>query len=264
MKYNSNNYKEILKALDLPTYWEGRLKSKVHKESEHSLRVLDELGSLVASTAISHKLYSENKSVRKHAKSIFMKLSSHDSFKFLDNDFDRDFNALDEVRIHKALVSKEAEKPLPLLMRWVNVATNEKYKAYLIAEIAFFKQTESTEQLVDLYGSTDSILVKNSIVETLGKLGYSDVIPVLIADFEYVSLSTQELILDTLGLLGGKESLDFLAVLYSKTSNKERLVKLIHAIYNIDKAGAIYLHIKASAHSDFEKSIIAYVESGRS
>ncbi|MCC9044049.1 HEAT repeat domain-containing protein [Myroides sp. M-43] len=264
MKYNNNNYKEILEALELPAYWEDRLKSKIHKDSEHSLRVLDEMGSLVSGTAVSHKLYSENKSVRKHAKSIFMKLSSHDSFKFLDNDFDRDFNALDEVRIHKSLVSKSVENPLPLLMRWVNLATNEKYKAYLIAEIAFFNQNESTPQLAELYKVTDSTLVKNSIVDTLGKLSYREVIPLLISDFEYVGLSTQELILDTLGLLGGRESLEFLTVVYSKTSNKERLVKLIHFIYNIDKGGETYLQLKASTKSDFERSIIAYVESGRS
>lgn len=52
MEYNTNNYNEILKALDLPNYWENRLKSKVNKKSVHSLRMLEHLGDNVSGTAI--------------------------------------------------------------------------------------------------------------------------------------------------------------------------------------------------------------------
>ncbi|MDR2221138.1 MAG: HEAT repeat domain-containing protein [Flavobacteriaceae bacterium] len=260
MKYNSNNYNEILKALDLPTYWENRLKSKAQKESELSLRMLDELGDNVQGTAISHKLYSENTSVRKHAKSIFMNLSSHDNFKFLNNDFDRDFNTLDEVRIHKALVSKAEEKPLPLLMRWVNIATNENYQSYLIREIAFFKQIDSAPQLVELYSKTNSSIVKNSIVETIGDLAYTEAISILIVDYDYADLSTQEVIIETLGKLGGTDALSFLTDLYYKTSNKERLVKLLQQIYKIDEARTTYTQIRTTAISEFEQKAFAYIE----
>lgn len=260
MKYNTNNYKAILKALDLPSYWEGRLKSKVTKESKHSLRMLNDLGDILPGSAISHKLFSGNQSVRKHAKSVFMNLSSHDSFRFLDNDFDRDFNALDEVRIHKALVSKSSEKPLPLLMRWVNVATNDEYKAYLIKEIAFFNQIESAPQLVALYKESSNVVVKNSIVSTLGKIGYKDAVPTLIADYDYANISTQELILQTLSKLGGGEVLEFLINLYAKAANKEQMVKLIEYIYKIDNGGMKYNKLKQTVKSDFERTAIAFVE----
>lgn len=260
MKYNINNYNEIIKAFDLSTYWESKLKCKTYKENERTLRVLDELGAIVQGTALSHKLHAENKNVRKHAKSIFMNLSSPNSFKFLENDFDRDLNALDKMRIHKSLVNKAVEKPLPLLMRWVNIANNERYKAYLIREIAFFEQTASASQLIELYQTTTSVLVKNSIIKTIGELSYTEAIPVFISDFDYVNLAKQNSIIDTLGKLGGSQSLSFLAELYAKTSSKERLVKLLQHIYQLDEVGTIYLKIKETAKTEFEQKAVAYIE----
>lgn len=260
MKYNTNNYNEIISALDLSTYWESKLKCKTHTESERTLRMLDELGAMVQSTALSHKLYAENKSVRKHAKSIFMNLSSPDSFKFLADDFDKDLNALDKMRIHKALVNKAIDKPLPLLMRWVNIANNERYKAYLIREIAFFKQTDSASQLIELYKTTTSVLVKNSIIKTVGELAYTAAIPVFITDFDYVNVAKQNSIIDTLGKLGGTQSLVFLADLYAKTSNKERLVKILQLIHQLDEVGTIYSKIKETARTEFEQKAVAYIE----
>ena len=263
MKYNATNYNEILKVLNLATYWESRLKFKRGKKSEQSLRMLDELGETVSGTVLSHKLYSENKSVRKHAKSIFMNLSSLDSFKFLANDFDRDLNAFDKIRIHKALVSKAKQKPLPLLMRWVNIASNERFKAYLIREIAFFKQKDCALQLIELYQETKSTLVKSSIVYTLGELEYIEAIPILITDFDYVSLAKQHKIIDTLSKLGGPQTLLFLEELYVKTSNKERLVQLLQYIYKLDTKGCTYLRIKAIAKTEFELKAVAYVEQSK-
>ncbi|MDM1377751.1 HEAT repeat domain-containing protein [Myroides marinus] len=262
MEYNSNNYNEILKALDLPTFWEGRLKSKTTKKSAHSLRMLDHLGENVSGTAISHKLYSENTNVRKHAKSIFMKFSSYDSFKFLENDFDREFNALDEVRIHTSLVKRHNTKPLPLLMRWVNVAKNDNYKAFLISQIAFFKQEESASDLLKLYQETNTIVVKRAVVETLGSFGYRPASSVFMEDFNYVDRSIQSAIVDSLGSIGGEDTLSFLEKLYFATENKELLISILSTVYTIDTDKITYNRIKAQIDSDFEKQIIGYVELG--
>lgn len=260
MEYNNNNYNEILKALDLPTYWEGRLKSKLNKESVHSLRMLEHLGENVSGTAISQKLYSENTHVRRHAKSIFMKFSSHDSFKFLDNDFDRDFNAFDEVRIHTSLVKRAASKPLPLLMRWVNVAQNDNYKAFLIYEIAFFNQIESASDLLQLYKQTSASVVKKAIVEALGSFKYQEAVTVFIEDFSYVDHSIQTEVISAFEKIGGEETLAFLESTYHATENKELLVKILSTIFVLDKNKVVYHKIKAQATTEFERQIIGYVE----
>ncbi|MDM1059765.1 HEAT repeat domain-containing protein [Myroides odoratimimus] len=260
MEYNTNNYNEILKALDLPNYWENRLKSKVNKKSVHSLRMLEHLGDNVSGTAIAQKLYSENTHIRKHAKSIFMKFSSHDSFKFLENDFDRDFNAFDEVRIHTSLVKRASTRPLPLLMRWVNVAKNDKYQAFLIYEIAFFKQVESAADLLRLYKQTNSTVVKKAIVEALGDFAYRDAISVFIEEFSYVEQLIQNEIVIAFGKIGGIDALSFLEQLYYETENKELLVNILSTLYLLDKSKVTYNKIKEQAITDFERQIIGYVE----
>lgn len=260
MELNENNYKEVLNALRLPEYWENRLRSKEQKCNSNTLRILDHLGENISGTAISHKLNSNNNSVRKHARSVFMKFSSQDAYKFLDNDFDADFNALDELRIHTSLRDKANAKPLPMLIRWVNLAQNENYKAFLIREIGYFKQVECADRLVDLYLDSDNVIIKKQIVETLGVLKYNDAVAVFIQDYEYNQQQIQLVIIEALGAIGGKAALEFLATIYQTTVNKETLIRILVNIYVLDPNGQIYSNIKAEASTEFENSMFAFVE----
>lgn len=260
MKLNTENYKEVLNVLRLPEYWEERLRNKTQQCNAQTLRVLDQLGENISGTAVSHKVYSNNDSIRKHAKSVFMKFSSSDAFKFLENDFDDDFNALDEVRIHTSLRNKAKVETLPLLIRWVNLAKNENYKAFLIREIGYFKQIDSAPRLIEMYLDCDSIVIKKQIVETLGKLKCVDAVSVFINDFEFNEQTIQNEIIDALGSIGGKEAVIFLDKLYHHSLNKESLVRILNQIYLSDTQGEVYTKIKKNAQTDFEKAVIAYVE----
>lgn len=260
MKLNTQNYKEVLNVLRLPEYWEDRLRNKKTTCNAQTLRVLDQLGDNISGTAVSHKLYSNNNSIRKHAKSVFMKFSSSNAFRFLENDFDDDFNSLDEVRIHTSLRNKAKIEPLPLLIKWVNLAKNEKYKAFLIREIGYFKQNDSAPRLIEMYLDNDSIIIRKQLVETLAKLKSRDAVSVFINDFEFNEQTVQNSIIDALGSIGGKEAVDFLDTLYHHSLNKESLVRILNQIYLADSQGTIYTKIKENAQTDFEKAVIAYVE----
>jgi len=147
-------------------------------------------------------------------------------------------------------------------MRWVNVAKNDNYKAFLISQIAFFKQEESASDLLKLYQETNTIVVKRAVVETLGGFGYKPASSVFMEDFNYVDRSIQSAIVDSLGSIGGEDTLSFLEKLYFATENKELLISILSTVYTIDTDKTTYNRIKAQIDSDFEKQIIGYVELG--
>ncbi|WP_267740698.1 HEAT repeat domain-containing protein [Myroides injenensis] len=260
MKLNTNNYKEVLSAFNLPEFWENCLRSSESKINVEALRFLEQMGTSVSGSAVAHKVFSSNKNVRKHAKSVFMKFDSHDAFKFLDNGFDSDFNSLDELRIHTCLYNKSLEKPLPLLMRWVSGARDDNYKAFLIKEIGFFKQFESADALITLFKQEGSLSVKAQIATTLGILKSKEAVRVFKEDFDYNSPLVQDAIIDALGGIGCDSSLGFLEQIYYNLNRKETLIKVFYNIYKIDHKKVVYNRIKNSVTTEFEKSLISYVE----
>ncbi|MHC5202733.1 HEAT repeat domain-containing protein [Myroides sp. LJL119] len=260
MKLNTQNYKQVLKALRLPEYWEDRLSNKNEKSNAETLRILDTFGENVSGSAVSHKLSTNQKTVRKHAKSVFMNFNSNNAYKFLENDFDSDFNPLDEVRIHTALCKRQQTETLPGLIRWVALAKNESYKAFLIKEIGFFKQTDSIPRLIESYIETDSVVIKKQIVETLGELKASEAVDLLTSDYQFSEMQVQFAIIKALGAIGNSKCLPFLEQIYHTTSNKEILISVLTQIYLTDQVGTTYLRIKSKTQSEFEKSLVAYVE----
>ncbi|WP_123776088.1 HEAT repeat domain-containing protein [Brumimicrobium aurantiacum] len=265
MDLNINNYKETLKALDLPSYWEEQLRNKNIKDESIALRILDDMSEEASSNAISNKTISQNKNLRKHAKSIFMKFDSNDAFKFLEDDFDEDFNPLDAIRIHDSLKDKSKSKSLPPLIRYAHSAKNKFYIAFLIKEIGFFKQIDSVDTLIDMFQEpkTEDV-VKAQIAETLGVLKYEPAIPILIDGYDFGSTETQSSILFSLGELGGEKSIEFLSKLYYETHNKEIIIKILQNLHLIDKNKTTFNKLKSSASTDFEKSIFDYIDKGHS
>ncbi|MHC5309577.1 HEAT repeat domain-containing protein [Myroides sp. LJL116] len=262
MKVNTENYKKVLKVLRLPEFWQERLTTKDKRSNADTLRVLDSLGENISGSAVSHKLYSGNKNVRKQAKSVFIKFNSNNAYQFLDNDFDSDFNALDQVRIHTSLCNKAKTEKLPSLIRWVSMAQNEKYQAFLVKEIGFFKQEQSSERLVEIYTQSSSLLVKTQIVLTLGELEYLDAIELFMEDYPYSEKELQTAIISYMGQVKGDKAISFLDTIYHNTQDKEFLVHIltqIHLVSPIDRGA--FTKIKNNASTTFEKSLIAYVES---
>lgn len=263
MKLNVNNYKETLRVFDLHAYWENQLRNKNVEDEGTALRILDDMSEDASSNAISNKATSQNDNLRKHAKSIFMKFDSNDAFKFLEDDFDKDFNSLDEVRIHDALKEKAKSRALPPLIRWVSTAENEHFISFLIQEIGFFNQVDSAEQLIDIFkDSNSSHLVKSQIAKTLGELKYKPAIPYMIEEFGTSTQEVQESIIHAMGELKSPETLDFLEKIYHETHNKETLIKVLQNIYLVDDTKVVFNKLKEASTTDFEKSIFDYIDQG--
>ncbi|GGW45268.1 HEAT repeat domain-containing protein [Arenibacter certesii] len=260
MKLNTHNYKEILTALSLPEFWEDQLSMNDVNTNSIALRMLHGIKENITGGVISRRIQTDNKDIRKFAKSMYLEIDSTDAFKFLEDDFDRDFNALDELRIHSALKKRHHQKPLPPIIQWVNMAQKIEFKIFLIKEIGLFQQMDSAPQLLELYLQKVDYSIKAQIVDTLGMLGYEKAVPIFIESFNQNPQEVKDKIIDAFGKLGGEQALRFLENVYYQTYNKETLVKILRNIRSIDHDGRVYAKLENSVSTEFEKIAISYIE----
>lgn len=272
--FNEYNYTEVVDIFGLIAYWEGLLRKDDLKKNKLALRKLEDLAINIRGNLVAHKVQGRNQGLRKHAKSDYMRYAAHDAFKFLEEDFDKDFNALDEMRIHDSLEELAKQNPVPLLIRLVYTAQSESYRCFLIKEIGFFNQRESGAQLVEMYQEEKSHKVKAQIVVTLGLLQYRDAMDVLINDYELNLTSTQACIIEAMGNMDSPKALFFLEDIFKQTQDGNLQIKIVENIYKLDKTKSVFNKMKQNAQeaelkhtavegetrSDFVTSIFLYVE----
>lgn len=258
---NEHNYVAILEAFGLYGYWEKQTTRGTRGCKKKALRMLDNIGASVSISIIQRLSYNSNDSLRKLARAESFKISKSKTFRFMEDDFDKGFNHLDELRIHSGLAARAEENGLPLFGRWIKTAKNEDFKCFLIREVAFFKQQESASFLVELYKSTDSPAVKAEIATTFGALKYEPAFSMLTDDYAFTHPPVQIAIVDAMGEFDSPEALDFLKSIYEKAQDDEIYVKIIENIYKIDsKTNSLFQELKKHTNSDFKKSAFSYVE----
>ncbi len=259
---NLHNYAMVIEAFDLYTYWEDQTTKGTRVCKKKALRMLDNIGASVPNSIIQRLAYNKDDSLRKLARAESFKINKSNTFKFMEDDFDKGFNHLDELRIHSGLISNAKKKTLPLFGRWIRTAKNEDFKCFLIREIAFFNQQESASYLMELYKTTDSVIVKSQIVITFGALKYEPAFTMLTDDYPYSSTPVQNAIVDVMGEYGSPEALDFLKNIYKSTHHDDKsFIKIIENIYKIDcQAKLIFKELRKYAASEFEKKAFSYVE----
>ncbi len=255
---NENNYRHILGIFPVTEFWEKKIQVNDIAVNKNALRTLNQIKEGVSVSFFSKKVNSNDSTLRKHVKSEYVKFATNDAFKFLDNNFDKDFNALDAVRLHDSLKERNALRPLPLLTKWIKNSDNEEFQAFIIKEIGYFNQRDAAPFLIQVFKSSNSDLVKCEIANTLGVLNYEEAITDLSEEYPYNNTVVQEVIIDMMGEIKSKNSFDFLKKIYPETQNGETMIKIIKNMYKTDMHKT-NTFMKNSTTSDFEKEALAYI-----
>src|SRR5690606_39476799 len=104
-KVNQQNVLALLNAYDIPCFWEKELLSSSSSRRRNALRKLDDLDNGCAGAIIMRSAYHKDNGLRKHARAADLQYDTNDPFKFIEDRFDSDFNALDEILIYLFLTS---------------------------------------------------------------------------------------------------------------------------------------------------------------
>ena len=256
---NENNYKHVLEIFPVTDFWEKKVLQNDVSENKNALRILDQIKEGISGSFFTKKINSNDATLRKHIKSKYLKYASIDAFKFLENNFDKDFNALDAVRLHDSLKERDAIRPLPLLTKWLKNSDNQDFQTFIIREIGYFNQRETAPFLTLMFKTSNSDLVKSEISNTLGILNYEEAVDELAEEYPYNNTVVQESIIDMMGNIKSKNSFEFLKKIYPETQNGETMIKIIKNMYKIDKRKT-NAFVKKSTTSDFEKEALAYIQ----
>ena len=256
---NENNYKHVLEIFPVTDFWEKKIQQNDVSENINALRILDQIKEGISGSFFTKKINSNDATLRKHIKSEYLKYASNDAFKFLENNFDKDFNALDAVRLHDSLKERNAIRPLPLLTKWLKNSDKQDFQTFIIREIGYFNQRKTAPFLIQMFKTSNSDLVKSEISNTLGVLNYEEAVDELAEEYHYKNTVVQESIIDMMGKIKSKESFEFLKKIYPETQNGETMIKVIKNMYKIDKQKT-NAFVKKSTTSDFEKEALAYIQ----
>ena len=257
--FNKNNYKHVLGIFPVTSFWEKKILQNDVSENKNALRILDQIKEGVSGSFFTKKINSNDATLRKHIKSKYLKYASNDAFKFLENNFDKDFNALDAVRLHDSLKERNAIRPLPLLTKWLKNSDNQDFQTFIIREIGYFNQRETAPFLIQMFKTSNSDLVKSEISNTLGVLNYEEAVDELAEEYHYKNTVVQESIIDMMGNIKSKNSFEFLKKIYPETENGDTMIKIIKNMYKIDKQKT-NAFMKKSTTSDFEDEALAYIQ----
>lgn len=257
--FNKNNYKHVLGIFPVTSFWEKKILHNDVSENKNALRILDQIKEGVSGSFFTKKINSNDATLRKHIKSKYLKYASIDAFKFLENNFDKDFNALDAVRLHDSLKERDAIRPLPLLTKWLKNSDNQDFQTFIIREIGYFNQRKTAPFLIQMFKTSNSDLVKSEISNTLGVLNYEEAVDELAEEYHYKNTVVQESIIDMMGNIKSKNSFEFLKKIYPETENGETMIKVIKNMYKIDKQKT-NAFMKKSTTSDFEDEALAYIQ----
>lgn len=235
LSLNENNYELLLSLFQIDIYWLKELSTKNIRRKKRALRYLDELGYNQISSYLTPLLQHKNEELRKLARSVFVKFDSHDPYKFMEENFDKKFNRLDEIRVHDALIQKSKEHKLPLLTHWMQEAKNIDYRCFLIREIAIFKQYESIPYLLDLFKKSKNNREKAEIVDTVGALEYKEALPFFISEYALSPKMVQLSIVKAIGAMGEREHISFLHQEYQGSYNNELQEEIKTAIHKLQE-----------------------------
>lgn len=258
-RMNLNNYVLVLDSFGIIDFWNKIMGARSAKLKQEAIRALDDLNVGLSGASIQQSVYHKNSNLRKNARAAMMKYNINDPYKFLQEGFDLGFNAMDEIRLHYFLSEQASQSSLPQLISWVD-SPDTKYRAFLIREIGFFKQTGSCAALLELFKTEDNVSVKCEIVKALGSMNYELAKDVFMESYESSNKLVQRSMIKYLPNLGGIEVLDFLITIYNQTFDSDTKMQLAYAIGQYGDQGKSRLKAVVVDRGEFDKTLYAQVE----
>lgn len=234
---NEINYKNCLEALRLMGFWEKRIRTSGLDKRREALQIVGQMDNGINTGILSKSTFHKNKYLRKTARDLHTSQDGYNPFRFMEENFDEAFTQLDKLRLHSTLIKRSREGGLPNLLRWINNSKNPNYIIFILREVAFFKQQEAAPTLVLMLDKQENRDVRAQIIHTLGDLDYKACTTALKERFPLESIVVREAIINTLGKIKAPEVLNFLIQTYEGSDDVGLKLVTARAIKNYEHEG---------------------------
>ncbi len=255
---NDKNYNQILKTFGVLNFWELELGSKNLNKIHRAKRNLDDLKQdyfqqlRILST-------SEYKIDSPSDNPINGFSENNEPYKFLDESFINEFNALDEILVHRFFLSKAETGQLPLLSRWVRNSGNIAFKVFMIKEIGFFNQKGCASIIAAQLSKETNNDIILAIIETLTYMNYSQSETQILACYKSGNFKVKKSIIKSISAFKSKFGLEYLNELFFETIDEELRNHLLNAMKEIrgdeEEEGAMSINSISTFNSSSYRQI---------
>lgn len=230
----SPQFNNLVAALGIENHISKKLSFSSAFDKMKGIQELSSLAITASESNIFPFTYSNNKNIRKEARTSYMRLSKNDPFKFFDESKEP-LNAWDQINLLKHLMSIE-NRVIPNFSKWIAYSQNESIIQFCIKMCAYFQQKESIPVLVNFLKTPDHDL-RAEAIKALGELKADHTEDILIDMYNNQPDKCQNEIIRSIGEFSTGRSIDFLHHAFENTTNIETRKVAAEAIYNYGDIG---------------------------
>lgn len=256
-RLNRHNYQQILYVLNIAGWLEDRIEKGSVTTCIRSFQTAQILDCTLRGSVATRFAYHRNKELRSVARSTYTLTNREDPFRYMEPDTDFLFQDSDGPAIHDMLLYRRDNNMLmPNFIDWIKLdQPTNKFRLFTIDEIAFFNNTELSDELYDYMLKTNDTQVKGRAIRALGKMGYTkmeDEICAMFANSAGYMRASIIVALRDLGLRGTK-IVNFFKEAYTLARREKVMMTILDALYCCGEEGRAAFYALESTALDKDK-----------
>lgn len=256
-RLNRHNYQQILYVLNIAGWLEDRIEKGSVTTCIRSFQTAQILDCTLRGSVATRFAYHRNKELRSVARSTYTLTNREDPFRYMEPDTDFLYQDSDGPAIHDMLLyRKDNNMLMPNFIDWIKLEQpTNKFRLFTIDEIAFFNNTELSDELYDYMLKTNDTQVKGRAIRALGKMGYTkmeDEICAMFANSAGYMRASIIVALRDLGLRGTK-IVNFFKEAYTLARREKVMMTILDALYCCGEEGRAAFYALESTALDKDK-----------
>lgn len=247
---NRENWRNMLYAFKMPTYFEMQVRSPKMKERLDALKDVSDISCDLKEATASRYLYSKNDELRLTSRLHAARYGMSYPFRVWAEDSKAEFTQEMCTKLHWVLKTRrDLGLSIPNLIRWCGLSgSSVSFRLFAVNEIRLFGLKNECPELLNILTSCKDETLSIAIIRTLGELQYEPAQPEFFRRYMYATIPERQAIIVALGAIdsGSTEVVEFLVDDYYKATSAVGKVTLLKVLYDYGEIGKeAFMKLKA-------------------
>lgn len=262
---NMENWRNLLYAFKMPTYFEMQVRSSRMKERLDALKDVADISCDLKEATASRYLYAKDDALRLTARLHTARFGMSYPFQVFAEDAASEFTDEMAVKLHWVLnVRHDMGLSIPNFVRWCSLPNaSNNFRLFAVNEIRLFGIKSDCPELLNILKTCKDDKLSCALIKTLGELQYQPAEPVFFHRYMYASITERQALAEALCAInsGNPEVLKFLVDDYLKATSAVNKVGLLRVLYSYGEKGReAFMRLKKQAPK-YDKMYFEHIES---
>ena len=247
---NLENWRNMLYAFKMPTYFEMQVRSRKMKDRLDALKDVSDISCDLKEATASRYLYSKNDELRLTSRLHAARYGMSYPFRVFAEDSQAEFTDEMCTKLHWVLKTRrDLGLSIPNLIRWCGLSgASVSFRLFAINEIRLFGLKKECSELLNILTTCKDETLSVAMIRTLGELQYEPAQPEFFRRYLYATIPERQAIITALSAIdsGSPEVVDFIVDDYYKATSAVGKVALLKALYDYGEIGKeAFMKLKA-------------------